>query len=83
MKNNAEMIGTILGALLVVLLQITIPGIIVYLTYPYIITVIPGLVNTGFMVKSISLWDSICITFFFDALLFGLHKLTKAKQDNK
>lgn len=83
MKNNAEIIGTTLGVLFVVLLQITIPGIIVYITYPYIIKVIPGLVNTGFMVKSISLWDSMCITFFFDALLFGLHKLTKEKQDNK
>ena len=83
MKNNAEIIGTTLGVLFVILLQITIPGIIVYITYPYIIKVIPGLVNTGFMVKSIALWDSMCITFFFDALLFGLHKLTKEKQDNK
>lgn len=70
MSDFIRLVFAVIGVVLLVFFASILSGIIVYFVWPVAVnTAFPGLVASGMIAKSLTLWQSICLAWLFGCLI--------------
>jgi hypothetical protein len=75
-----RLVFAVIGVVLLVFFASILSGIIVYFVWPVAINAaFPGLVDAGIIAKSLTFWQSVCLSWLFGSLIKSTNTTTNKK----